>query len=214
MYKLIIFDLDGTLLDTLPDICAVLCDSLRKFNLKEITLADTKKFVGNGAETLVRRAVGNSDKFDEVYRDYSINFAESKSERTALFDGESAVLKKLNALGIKLAVISNKPQIAAERVVNKFFKDVKFDFVIGQSERYPLKPDPTSTLDMINLCNFEKSECVFVGDGETDVQTAKNAGIDCVSVLWGYRSREQLERAEATSFACSWEELYGRLTKN
>ena len=207
MYKLIIFDLDGTLLDTLPDIYTVLNGSLSKFGLPEITLEQTKKFVGNGAEKLVKRAVGDSVLFEEVYADYSVQFPECGNANTKLFEGEKEVLKELRNCGVNFAVITNKPQRAAERVMAKFFGDIGFDFIIGQSDKHPLKPDPTSALAIIKSTGLNKSECLFVGDGETDVQTARGAGIDCVSVLWGYRSREELEKVGAKHFANDWREL-------
>lgn len=207
MYKLIIFDLDGTLLNTLPDIYAVLNASLKRFSLPEITLQQTKSYIGNGAEKLVRRAVGESKLFEEVYADYSKNFSACANESTGLFDGEEQALKAFKEAGLKLAVITNKPQRATDNVVNKFFGDFGFDFVIGQSENNPLKPNPASTLKIIDALGLDKSACLFVGDGETDVLTAHNAGVDCVSVLWGYRDKDELEKAGASRFAKNWDEL-------
>ncbi|MDE6586599.1 MAG: HAD family hydrolase [Clostridia bacterium] len=209
MIKELIFDLDGTLLDTSRDICAVLNESLKRFNLPQISLQALKEYLGNGAKTLVNRAVSesNSKYAEEVYEDYFINFANCKNELTTLYDGEAAALDAFKSAGIKLAVISNKPQLATERVVNQHLNKFGFDFIIGQSESNPLKPDPTTTLKVIEKFGVRKDEVLFVGDGETDILTAANAGVKCVSVLWGYRSRKQLESAGARIFAESFKEL-------
>ena len=209
MIKVLIFDLDGTLLDTSHDICAVLNESLKRFNLPQNSLQALKKYLGNGAKMLGNRAVGesNSKYAEDVYKDYFINFANCKNELTALYHGEAAALDAFKSTDIKLAVISNKPQIATERGVNQHLNKFGFDLVIVQSDSNPLKPDPTTTLTVIEKFGVRKDEVLFVGDGETDIQTAANAGVNCVSALWGYRSRKQLESAGARSFAESFKEL-------
>lgn len=209
MVKAIIFDLDGTLLDTSKDIHAVLNESLRRFNLPEISYAKTVEYVGNGAKILVERAVGaeNSDRAEEVYRDYSKRFAECDNGLTSLYEGETAALNAFKERGIKLAVITNKPQNATENVIKKFFGNGYFDAVIGNSEAFALKPDKASTEYVIHGFGVDRAECLFVGDGETDVATARNAGIKCVSVLWGFRSKSQLAAAGAKYFADKFKEL-------
>lgn len=206
--------MDGTLLDTSQDIQLVLNQSLKKFGLPQISLESLKNYLGNGAKTLVRRAVGGNDGFfDEIYADYIQNFSNCDNALTKLYAGEAEALNNFKASGIKLAIISNKPQIATERVVKQHLCNFGFDAVIGQKEIIPLKPDPSSTLELIKEIGVEKEEVLFVGDGETDVLTAVNAGIRCVSVLWGYRSRVQLEAAGAKVFANDFTELEN-LVKN
>lgn len=208
MYKLIIFDLDGTLLNTSEDIRAVLNNSLKKFGLAPLTYEQTLRFVGNGAKKLIERAIGdNKELFGRVYADYSVNFAACDNNLTAPYFGEREFLTECKERGIKLAIITNKPADATAGVYKKHLSEFGFDAVVGQSEKFALKPDPASTLSVIKSLGVDKSECIFVGDGETDVQTAQNAGIDCVSVLWGFRSREQLEAAGAQVFAESYKEL-------
>ena len=208
MIKAIIFDLDGTLLDTSRDIQSVLNSSLNKFNLPALSLEDTKKFVGNGAKKLIERAVGNrTDLLEEVYADYSVNFANCKNELSVLYEGEDCALEAFKAKGIKLAIVTNKPQKATEGVYNKHLKKFGFCFVSGQTESIPLKPDPFLTLKIIDELKLEKSEVLFVGDGETDVITAANAGVKCVSVLWGFRTKEELNAAGATLFAENYAQL-------
>lgn len=208
MYECLIFDLDGTLVNTVGDIHAVLCRSLEKFNLPEISLEDTKRFVGNGAKKLVERAVGSrSDMFEQVYAHYAKNFAECENNLSKLYSGETEALEKFKACGIKLALVTNKPQRATENVYKKFLSKYDFCRVVGQHDGVPLKPDPTSTLKILSDLNVEKGRTLFIGDGETDVLTAKAAQIDCVSVLWGYRTRGQLEAAGAEIFANNYNEL-------
>ncbi len=209
MIKAVIFDLDGTLLDTSRDIHSVLNASLKRFSVPEISLEQTIKFVGNGAKTLVERAAGKeyASLAPVIYADFSNAFAKCDNSLTALYEGEERVLNKLKADGIKLAVLTNKPQKAAENVYKKHLEKFGFDCVYGQTEDMPLKPNPQTALKIIENFNVKKGECLFVGDGETDVLTAENAGIKCVSVLWGYRSKEQLKSAGAEIFANSFSEL-------
>jgi phosphoglycolate phosphatase len=209
MYKAIIFDLDGTLLNTSRDICKVLNNSLSAFSLPNISLEKTIEYVGNGAKKLVERAVPEQNKeiVNEVYKHYSAHFAVCDNNLTTLYEGEEEVLKTLKRKGCKLAIITNKPQKATDGVYLKHLSEFNFDLVLGQSETFPLKPEADSTLYAIKKMGVNKSDCLFVGDGETDVLTAKNAGVDCLSVLWGYRDYNTLKKAGAAHFAKSYTEL-------
>ncbi|MCM1439130.1 MAG: HAD family hydrolase [Roseburia sp.] len=209
MYKAAIFDLDGTLLDTSRTIHSVLLKSLKTFSLPEISLNDTVRFVGNGARKLVERAVGENspELIERVYKDYSERFATCSNELSTLYEGEAETLENLKKNGILLAIVTNKPQRAGIVVYNEFFAKFGFREVLCQTETVPLKPNPTSTCQIIQKYGLNKNECIFVGDGETDVQTAANAGIDCVSVLWGFRSYEQLKSSGAKKFVADYKEL-------
>lgn len=208
MIKLIVFDLDGTLLDTSQDIRNALNGSLKKFGLSEISLEQTTNYLGNGARKLVDCAVaGKTDKAQEVYADFCEKYADNENKLTKLYPHEAETLEYLSSKQNKLAIVTNKPQKATEKVFNEYLSGFGFCKVIGQTADFPLKPDPSSTLSIIEDLGFEKEECVFVGDGETDVATAVNAGIKCVSVLWGYRNRRQLEDAGADIFAEDYSEL-------
>ncbi|MGN0814969.1 MAG: HAD family hydrolase [Candidatus Coproplasma sp.] len=209
MYKAIIFDLDGTLLNTSLDIHSVLNSALSHFSLPEISLEKTVEYVGNGARKLVERAIpeDKTDMLDEVYAYYAEHFAACDNEQTCLYDGEEKFLLRIKACGIKTAIITNKPQAATEGVYNKHLARFSFDKVLGHTESYPLKPEPDSTLAVMAEFGVEPGDCLFVGDGETDVLTAKNAGIKCASVLWGYRSYEKLRNAGAETFITDFDEL-------
>lgn len=203
MIKAIIFDLDGTLLDTSRDIHKVLNETLSRFNLPEITVEKTMQYVGNGARKLIERAVGENrkDLWEDVYKDYSVAFANCDNKLTKLYDGEREALEAFTAAGIKLAIITNKPKAATEHVFNEYLANFGFCKVLCQTEQFPLKPNPASTLHVLESFKVKKDECIFVGDGDTDVNCAANAGIKCVSALWGYRSKNQLEAAGASHFA-------------
>lgn len=209
MIKAIIFDLDGTLLDTSHDICEVLNGCMKKYGLPEISYEDTLKFVGNGAKKLVERALGKQYYylFDKVYPEYAKDFADCLNDKTFLYDGEERALLNFKNRGIKLALLSNKPHDATVNVYEKHLKKFEFAVVAGNTEKFPLKPDPTYALSIIERLGVLKEECIFVGDGETDVQTAQNAGIRCISCLWGFRSEKQLLAAGAKRLVKNFAEL-------
>mgnify|MGYP005783181975 CR=1 FL=1 len=208
MYKAIIFDLDGTLLNTSRDICKVLNDALAKFGCPQVSLQKTLEYVGNGAKKLVERAVPQGfDRTEQLYEYYRVNFAACDNDLTCLYDGEGEFLRNIKARGIKTAILTNKPDDAAQSVCKKFLAPFGFDCIVGQTGRFPLKPDPSAALYIMDRLGVEKAGCLFVGDGETDIATAKNAGIDCASVLWGFRTREQLLAAGAQMFARNYKEL-------
>lgn len=214
MLKLIIFDLDGTLSDTSRDIRKSLNLSLAMHGLPEISLEKTLCFVGDGAYKLVVRAVDYLCKTADaaeresivkrVYTDFSRIYAASDNALTTLYDGESGFLKGCERAEIKLSVLSNKPQAAVDGVRRDVLGGFKFDCVLGQSDKFPLKPDPASTLYLLERAGVSREECLFVGDGEADIATAKNAGIASVSCLWGFRTREKLDEAGAENFAESF----------
>lgn len=202
MIKAIVFDLDGTLLDTSRDIRFVLNNSLAKFGLPPVSSGALRAMLGDGAYNLVSRAVpaGRRDLVQAVYEDYVPAYASHDNSRTVLYQGEDGALKRLKAAGVKLAVLSNKPQDATLACCREKLGEYGFDMVVGQG-RFPLKPDPSALYYMMDSLGVGKDECLFTGDGETDINTARNAGIQCVSVLWGFRSREQLAAAGGTLFA-------------
>lgn len=206
--KAIFFDLDGTLLHTLPEIHAYVNETLRVFSYPEITEMQTKAYVGDGARRLIERAMPETaDNVDACYAYFKEKYAASSNERTSLFEGEREALEELKNRGLRLAVITNKPQGATETCIKKFFPEGFFDFVGGDSGMFSCKPDPSLTRYAALTMRVALKDCVFVGDGEADVLTAKNAGMRSISVLWGYRSREQLTKAGAREFASSFEEL-------
>lgn len=205
----IFFDLDGTLLDTVRDIRFYVNEMLAHFSYPTLSEEQIRAYVGDGAKKLIERALPERTRFDECFGMFSERFSRSDSSRTTLFEGEKETLDALKARGFLFAVITNKPQLAAERCLERFFPAGYFDFVGGDSGAFRCKPDPSLTRYAALSLRVPLRECVFVGDGETDVLTAKNAGMRGIAALWGYRTREQLARAGAREFA----ERFGDLEK-
>ncbi len=212
MIEAVFFDLDGTLLNTAPDIQVALNAALLRHGYDEIDYAHTLKYIGNGARRLVERALPDGGDVEAVLNSFGEIYATCDNSFTQPYDGMSGLLMWLKERGLKLAVITNKLQAATEKVMNQFFPGI-FDFVGGDSGMFPCKPDPSYARYAGLTLRVPPRSCVFVGDGETDVLTARNAGMVGVSVLWGYRSREVLEKAGAKMFALNVEELKEILEK-
>ncbi len=211
--RAVFFDLDGTILDTLPDIAFSLNEALSAYGYPACTLAQVRTFVGDGAAKLVQRALpAGAENADAVYAEFCKIYGASSHARTQPYGGMRELLEGLKGRGVKLAVVTNKPQGAARTSVAKFYPGI-FDYVGGDSGNFPCKPDPALARYCALTLRVAVGECVFVGDGEADVLTAKNAGMGCVSALWGYRTRGQLAAAGANAFASSPEEL-GKILAN
>lgn len=211
MIKAVVYDLDGTLLDTSRDIAKVLNDALREFGLSELPLERVIKIVGGGAEKLVKQAVDKEVDYKKVLKVFCEKYANNGNGLTSFYDGEEEILQKLSARGIKMAILTNKPHRATMAVFAKFLAKFGFCEVLGQTEYYPVKPDPASLFAILSKMNVNANDCVFVGDGETDVQTARNASMRCVSALWGYRSKDELKAAGAEEFAENFADLYDKI---
>lgn len=206
-----LFDLDGTLLDTVPDIHACLCESCAAFGYEAPDLEKTRVCVGNGARVLAERILPVGAPVEPFLRDFRARYAASENGLTRRYAGDE-LLFQLKERGMKLAVITNKPQEAADRVVEQFFPGL-FDFVGGDSGSFPVKPDPSLALYCALTLRVPRRECVFIGDGETDAETAHRAGMRHIAVLWGYRSKKQLEEAGAKTFASDFQTLFSLLEK-
>lgn len=203
-YKGIIFDLDGTLLNTIDDIRFAMNYALNRSGLGEASLDDVKNFVGSGVKVLVDRALKHfnvteieyQEKFNNVLSDYMDKYEKCRMDTTAPYEGIIEVLTKLKNKGIKLGVLSNKPDRDTKAIVEKFFPNM-FDIVYGQIEEYKIKPDPGLINKMIKMFNLDRKEVLYVGDSEVDILTAKNAYVDSLGVGYGFRSKELLIKSGA-----------------
>ena len=196
MKKLCIFDLDGTLLDTLPTIAYYCNLTLREFNLPEIPEERYKYLVGNGAKVLIERMideVGADRKkyFDKMFKFYNKEYDKNVSYLTKAFDGVPELLAGLKEMGIGTAVISNKPDFAAVNVVKLFLGDL-IDIAHGGREGIPLKPAPDGVFKIFEEAGVTADECLYIGDTGTDMETGKNSGIFSIGVLWGFRKEDEL----------------------
>lgn len=211
MKKLVIFDLDGTLVDSIYDLGDCVNTALRAFSLPENSLKDYYSFVGNGIENLIRTSMRERGRDDELYlkvrevfdREYRLH----SNDKTRPYEGVPQLLKSLSEKGIETAVLTNKAQEFVGAILKKSFPCHKFSSVYGQREGIPRKPDPQALLSLVRELKVEVSDCVYVGDSEVDVKTAENAGMDLVCVLWGFRKPEELENAGATKMVSTAQEL-------
>lgn len=198
-YNYVIFDLDGTVLDTLEDLADSVNYALKKNSLPERTLDEIRSFVGNGIRLLTDRAVPESVDNrvrDAVFEDFKEYYKEHNCDKTKSYDGIVELLKELKASGVRCAVVSNKADFAVKVLINRYF-DGLFDFSVGEREGIEKKPAPDSVFEAMKKIGASKSETVYVGDSQVDIMTAKNADIDCICVDWGFRNRETLINAGA-----------------
>lgn len=198
MKKAVIFDLDGTLLNTLGDLASSVNFALRECGYPERTVDEVRSFIGNGVVMLMRRSVPKgTNEADEkaCFEKFRAYYLEHMEDTTAPYDGVNELIEKLSARGIKTAVVSNKLDAGVKGLCEKYFPGLTCAFgVNNESER---KPAPANVFKALSKLKVEKSEALYVGDSEVDVQTAQNAGLEMVGVTWGYRSRETLVSAGA-----------------
>lgn len=197
MKKAVIFDLDGTLADTIASITYCGNLALSRFGLSSFGEEDYKHFVGDGAAMLVRRALlaaGDErlEHFDEVYEAYLEIFAKDCMYQVKPYEGICALLEELKRLSVRIAVLSNKPDRDSHRVVEALFGKGYFDFVQGQRADIPRKPDPAGVYRIMEAFGLSAGDFLYVGDSGVDMKTGRAAGIFTVGVLWGFRDRKEL----------------------
>ncbi len=195
MIKAVIFDLDGTLVDSLGDLCDSTNFALQKYGFPTHEKEKFNYFVGDGMLKLIERAIPkerfNTEVQQKVYLEFLAHYREHFLDKTSPYDYIPQTISELKEKGIKLAVVSNKNDEMVRKIADKFFKG-SFQLAFGKREGYPLKPDPTSTLAIIKELGVSPKECAFVGDSGMDMLTAKNTGCVAVGALWGFRTREEL----------------------
>ena len=217
MYKVYIFDLDGTLLDTLADLAASTNYALRKHGMPEHSIDDVRRFVGNGVRKLMERAVpdgADNPLFDEAFATFRQHYMEHSLDTTRPYDGIPETLAALKARGCRLAVVSNKMMAATQELCRHFFPDT-IEVAIGEDEAHGIrkKPAPDTVFEALKTLGVSRVgasdglSAVYVGDSDVDIQTAANAGLPCISVLWGFRDRDFLVQHGAETFISAPSEL-------
>ena len=199
--KLIIFDLDGTLIDTVADLGDAVNFALAQYGFPERSYQEVMRFVGNGTLKLIERALPAGRQHDgalveKVHQSFTSRYSEHYADKSRVYGGIHEVIRSLKGQGLKLAVLSNKPDKFTKSLIEMFFPGA-FDVVLGSGENTPRKPDPTGEFGIINGFGLTPDEVLHVGDSDTDVKTAHNAGVRCIGCTWGFRPRETLEAAGA-----------------
>lgn len=199
--KAVLFDMDGTLLDTVRDIGEAANRALLEMGFPVHSIEAYKFFVGEGARKLVERALPQEslDKatIDDCLQRFVTSYEELWNVHTTLYPGISNLLDELAALRVRCAILSNKPHEFTNKAAQYYLSRWTFEFIVGFSDQTPHKPDPTGALGIVEGMNLTPAECLFVGDTKTDMETASRAGIKPIGVLWGFRPRKELEAGGA-----------------
>ena len=201
MYNTYIFDLDGTLLSTLGDLAASCNYALRTNGMPERTIDEVRVFVGNGVKKLMERAVPNGEDnpaFEKTYSDFRKHYMEHNLDTTKPYDGVMDLLKELNSRGKKVAVVSNKFYAATQELCRHFFGNL-VQVAIGEREDIRKKPAPDTVIEAMRQLGVTTEGAVYIGDSDVDIETARNSGMPCISVLWGFRDRDFLLQHGATT---------------
>lgn len=211
MKKVCIFDLDGTLADTLESMAYVTNVIMKKFGLKELPVEKFKYYCGEGANMLMRRCLKDAGDeelvhFEEGQRIYRDMFAEDPMYKVVHYEGMPKTIEKLKEMGVKLAVCSNKPHPATVKVIEQMFPGY-FDIVLGQSDAIKRKPAPDGPLLIAEKFQVKPEECMYIGDTSTDMKTGKSAGMYTIGVLWGFRDKQELDENGADVIIEKPEEL-------
>ncbi len=198
--KTVIFDLDGTLLDTLADLAYAGNAVLAEYGFPEHPVDKYKYFVGDGMRVLIERIVPSTCTLEEINTccaAFNRIYGECWDRSTTLYSGVQDMLKRLTNEGVRLAILSNKPHQFTTACVKRFFPQQRFDLVFGQRDDVKKKPDPAGALEIAEKLGVQPSECVYVGDTAVDMQTGKSAGMFTVGVLWGFRTLRELQENKA-----------------
>ena len=203
--KAVLFDLDGTLIQTLPDISRCMNQALAAHGLPIHPMDAYRYFTGDGAANLTRRAIGPGQDalFDAVYTDYRALYAVHCNDTSHVYDGIPALLQALHAAGLRLAVLSNKDQEDVEHVIAHYLPGAPFALLRGRRPNVPIKPDPAAALDIAAEMSLTPEDFWYIGDTPTDLETCRNAGMRFIGAGWGFRTPEELRRAGAERVAAA-----------
>lgn len=211
--KLAIFDLDGTILDTLQDLADAVNYALSSQNLPLHTLDEVRSFIGNGIRNLIDRSVPENTPEDvaiQVFKKFKTYYAQHCADKTCPYSGITDMLDRIRQAGIKTAVLSNKADFAVQELCAHYFPG-QIDYAAGEKEGIPKKPAPDSIYALLEYMNIEAEDAMYIGDSEVDILTARNAGLKCVIVDWGFRSRDELKKAGAARILSAVDELTAAL---
>lgn len=200
-YDVCVFDLDGTLVNSLSDLANCCNEALDLHSLPTHPCKAYKLFVGSGIKNLIKRAMGEHsadiELFTSVYKAFNLLYEEKCLENTLPYDGIPEALKELKENGVKVSVLSNKADEFARRITDDLFTENTFDIVRGKLDCFPIKPEPDSLNAMLTELNCSKNRCLYIGDSNVDVMTADNAEVSFCGVEWGFRGAEELRNAGA-----------------
>lgn len=207
--KAVLFDLDGTLLNTLGDLTDSVNQTLEKMSLPLRSEAEVRDFTGNGLHALIKRSLGaynSPELLDAAMGIFRIRYGENMEKKTAPYPGIIDMLREVKGMGLRTATVSNKYDAAVKRVADKYFGDL-LDAAMGEGAGTPPKPDPTGCMAALSKLGSTPGEALYVGDSDVDLYTARNAGMEFIGVSWGFRRRETLVSAGAVTIAGRAEEL-------
>ena len=208
-YKLVIFDLDGTILNTLEDLADATNYALGKHGCPLRTIEEVRRFVGNGIRKLIERAVPagmTEQEIDGVHQTFSDYYQQHCADKTCPYEGILPLLQRLRAAGCLTAVVSNKADVAVQPLCRQYYEGL-FDYAVGEREGIRRKPAPDAVLEVLRRLEVDAADAIYIGDSEVDIQTAANAGLDCIVVTWGFRDRAYLEGQGGRRFVDSPEEI-------
>lgn len=210
--KLVIFDLDGTILNTIVDLARSVNYALENCGFPVHAIDTCKFFVGNGINKLLERSLPENQKTEQNIarlKEFFIPYYEEHNmDYTEPYPGVHELLKALQSKGLMLAVASNKYQSATEKLIRRYFPDITFTAVFGQREAVPVKPNPAIVYDILQIAGISPQETIYIGDSGVDMTTASNSGVTSIGVTWGFRLREELEAAGAGLIVDTPEELF------
>ncbi len=216
MVRTVLFDLDGTLLDTLTDLSNSVNFALRTHLLPERTIQEIRAFLGNGIRNLIEKSVPlntSTEVLDKVFLSFKTHYLKHGLDYTAPYSGIIPLLERLKEKSIKMAIISNKVDAAVQQLNSKFFAHY-MDIAVGEKTNVRRKPAPDSVLYAIQALGAQPETTLYIGDSEVDFETAQAAGVRCVLVTWGFRDESDLHLLKSDYYANSSEELYNIITNS
>jgi len=214
-YDAILYDMDGTVLDTLGDLCDSVNHATSQFGFPSVTEKQMAGFLGNGAKRLLTLSCPDGTDEETIEKILAVYLPWYNTHcriKTAPYEGIVGMMEKLREMGVKQAVISNKPDSAVKPLAEEFFPGL-LELAVGESKEVRRKPSPDSVFAAAKQMNVPVERCVYIGDTEVDIETAKNAGMDCIAVTWGFRSPEQLVKSGAGVMVNNADELFEALTR-